>query len=168
MRRNCILEINPAANCRISAASLSSQQFAYLRRTTRRMCFGFFSLGSCGENSRQREELFAPAKVEPIRANQDVQYIARLCAGRRNFQRSRGGRIAVSSSCSGCFPMALIKSLLAPIRRVAHFPLFQFAVTVAVILSLQAADSHSVFGEIFSALDWLVDFSVKRFAALFE
>jgi len=64
--------------------------------------------------------------------------------------------------------MALIKSLLAPIRRVAHFPLFQFAVTVAVILWLQAADSHSVFGEIFSALDWLVDFSVKRFAALFE
>jgi len=64
--------------------------------------------------------------------------------------------------------MALIKSLLAPIRRVVHFPLFQFAVTVAVILWLQAADSNSVFGEIFSALDWLVDFSVKRFAALFE
>src|ERR1700676_4214188 len=33
---------------------------------------------------------------------------------------------------------------------------------------LQAAHSNSVFGEIFSALDWLVDFSVKRFAALFE
>jgi hypothetical protein len=58
--------------------------------------------------------------------------------------------------------MALIKSLLAPIRRVAHFPLFQFAVVVAVILWLQAADSNSVFGEIFSALDWLVDFSVSN------
>jgi hypothetical protein len=64
--------------------------------------------------------------------------------------------------------MALVKSLLAPIRRIAHFPLFQFAVTVVVILWLQAADSNSVFGEIFSALDRLVDFSVNRFAAVFE
>ena len=52
--------------------------------------------------------------------------------------------------------MYLIKSLLAPIRRVTHFPLFQFAVTVALILWLQAADSNSVYGEIFNALDWLV------------
>src|SRR5438034_3904642 len=66
------------------------------------------------------------------------------------------------------FPMALIKSLLAPIRRVAHFPLFQFIVTMASILWLQAADSNSVFGEIFSALDRLVDFSVNQFAAFFE
>jgi hypothetical protein len=64
--------------------------------------------------------------------------------------------------------MALIKSLLAPIRRIAHFPLFQFVVTVVVILWLQAADSNSLFGEIFSALDRLVDFSVNRFAAVFE
>ena len=64
--------------------------------------------------------------------------------------------------------MALIKSLLAPIRRVAHFPLFQFIVTMAFILWLQAADSNSVFGEVFSALDRLVDFSVNRFAAFFE
>src|ERR1700737_4384233 len=64
--------------------------------------------------------------------------------------------------------MALIKSLLAPIRRIAHFPLFQFAVTVAVILWLQAADSNSVYGEIFNALDWLVDFSVKQCAAVFN
>jgi hypothetical protein len=64
--------------------------------------------------------------------------------------------------------MALIKSLLAPIRRIVHFPLFQFIVTVAFILWLQAADSNSVFGEIFSALDRLVDFSVNRFAAFFE
>ena len=64
--------------------------------------------------------------------------------------------------------MALIKSLLAPIRRVVHFPLFQFIVTMAFILWLQAADSNSVFGEVFSALDRLVDFSMNRFAAFFE
>jgi hypothetical protein len=64
--------------------------------------------------------------------------------------------------------MALIKLLLAPIRRVANFPLFQFAVTVAVILWLQAADSGSIFGEIFNVLDWLVDFSVRQCAAAFD
>ena len=63
--------------------------------------------------------------------------------------------------------MFLIKLLLAPIRRVANFPLFQLAVTVAVILWLQAADSSSVFGGIFNALDWLVDFTVRQCAAIF-
>jgi hypothetical protein len=64
--------------------------------------------------------------------------------------------------------MSLINALIAPIRRIAHFPLFQFAVTVAVILWLQAAESNSVSGEIYNALDWLVDFSVKQCAALFN
>ncbi len=64
--------------------------------------------------------------------------------------------------------MFLIKSLLALIRRVVHFPLFQFAIAVAVILWLQAADSNSVFGEIFNELDWLVTFSVSQCAALFN
>ncbi|MGD0024261.1 MAG: hypothetical protein ABSC37_06475 [Xanthobacteraceae bacterium] len=64
--------------------------------------------------------------------------------------------------------MAPIKLLLAPIRRVMHFPLFQLAVTVAVILWLQAADSNSISGQIFSALDRLVDFSVQRCAAVFD
>lgn len=68
---------------------------------------------------------------------------------------------------SQVLPMSLIKSVLAPILRVAHFPLFQFAVTVVLILWLQAADSSSVYGEIFNALDWLVDFSVKQCAAVF-
>src|SRR5438876_11069337 len=76
--------------------------------------------------------------------------------------------ISSFSFCLGSSPMALIKSLLAPIRRVAHFPLFQFIVTMASILWLQAADSNSVFGEIFSALDRLVDFSANQFAAFFE
>jgi hypothetical protein len=49
--------------------------------------------------------------------------------------------------------MALIKLLVAPIRRVVNFPLFQLAVAIAVILFLQAAESNSVFGRLFSALD---------------
>jgi hypothetical protein len=57
--------------------------------------------------------------------------------------------------------MGLIKALVAPIRRVAHFPLFQFAITVAVILWLQAADSKSILGEIFNGR-LAVDFSVSN------
>jgi hypothetical protein len=64
--------------------------------------------------------------------------------------------------------MALIKLLVAPIRRVVNFPLFQLAVAIVVILLLQAADSQSVFGRIFSALDFLVDHSVQLCAAIFE
>jgi hypothetical protein len=64
--------------------------------------------------------------------------------------------------------MALIKLLVALVRRVVNFPLFQLIVAIAVILLLQAADSKSVFGEIFSALDLLVDFTVRLCAAFFE
>jgi hypothetical protein len=64
--------------------------------------------------------------------------------------------------------MALIKLLIAPIRRIMNFPLFQLAVAMAVILYLQAADSSSVFGKIFSALDLLVDFTVQLCAATFN
>jgi hypothetical protein len=64
--------------------------------------------------------------------------------------------------------MALIKVLVAPIRRVVNFPLFQLTVAIGVILLLQAADSRSIFGEIFSALDVLVDFTVRLCAAIFE
>src|SRR5215218_1950615 len=64
--------------------------------------------------------------------------------------------------------MGLIKLLFAPIRRLVNFPLFQLAVAVAVILFLQAADSGSVFGRIFSALDYLVDLSVSLCAATFN
>ena len=49
--------------------------------------------------------------------------------------------------------MTLINLLGAPIRRVVNFPLFQLMTAIADILLLQAADSRSVFGEIFSALD---------------
>ena len=64
--------------------------------------------------------------------------------------------------------MALIKLLVAPIRRVLNFPLFQLAVAITVILYLQAADTSSVFGRIFSALDYLVDRSVSLCAATFQ
>jgi hypothetical protein len=64
--------------------------------------------------------------------------------------------------------MALIKLLIAPIRRVVNFPLFQLMAAVAVILLLQAADSRSAFGQIFSALDLLVDLTVRLCASIFE
>src|SRR5229473_688727 len=64
--------------------------------------------------------------------------------------------------------MALIKLLAAPIRRMVNFPLFQLIAAIAVILLLQAADSRSVFGGIFSALDLLVDFTVRLCASIFE
>ncbi len=64
--------------------------------------------------------------------------------------------------------MPLINLLVAPIRRVVNFPLFQLMTAIAVILLLQAADSRSVFGEIFSALDLVVDFTVRLCASIFE
>jgi hypothetical protein len=64
--------------------------------------------------------------------------------------------------------MALIKLLVAPIRRVLNFPLFQLAVAIVIILLLQAADSNSVLGQIFNTLDLLVDFTVRLCAAIFE
>ena len=39
--------------------------------------------------------------------------------------------------------MTLINLLVAPIRRVVNFPLFQLMTAIAVILLLQAADSRS-------------------------
>jgi hypothetical protein len=64
--------------------------------------------------------------------------------------------------------MAPIKLLLAPIRRVVHFPLFQFALVVAAILWLQAASAATILGQTYKAIDRLVDFTVQRCAAIFE
>jgi hypothetical protein len=64
--------------------------------------------------------------------------------------------------------MASIKLLLAPIRRVIAFPLVQLAITVGVILWLQSASDNSVLGQIYNALDRLVDVSVRRCAAIFD
>jgi hypothetical protein len=57
---------------------------------------------------------------------------------------------------------------VAPIRSIVRFPLFQLGVVVAIILFLQAADDNSLFGQIFNALDKLVDASVRLFSELFE
>jgi hypothetical protein len=64
--------------------------------------------------------------------------------------------------------MGMIKVLAAPIRSIARFPLFQFAVVVALILWLQAADDNSVWGHIFNGLDELVDASVRLCSVVFN
>ena len=61
----------------------------------------------------------------------------------------------------------MIKLILAPVRSMARFPLLQFAVVIGVILWLQAADDRSIFGQIFNALDKLVDATVQLFSAVF-
>jgi len=68
----------------------------------------------------------------------------------------------------GAVPVTIIRLIAVPIRRAAKFPLVQLLATIAVILWLQAADTKSIPGEIFTALDWLVDFSVRQCALLFE
>jgi hypothetical protein len=62
--------------------------------------------------------------------------------------------------------MGMIKLLFAPVRGLARFPLFQFAIVVAAILFLQAADEKSASGQIFDGLDRLVDSSVTFVAAM--
>ena len=62
--------------------------------------------------------------------------------------------------------MGTITMLMAPLRNLIRFPLFQLAIVVTVILLLQAADEHSVFGQIFGFLDRLVDATVQSLAAL--
>jgi hypothetical protein len=64
--------------------------------------------------------------------------------------------------------MGVIKLLAAPVRGIVRFPLFQLAVVVAIILLLQAADEKSAFGQIFSALDKLVDATVRLCSAIFD
>jgi hypothetical protein len=64
--------------------------------------------------------------------------------------------------------MGMIRLLAAPMRSIVRFPLFQLAVVVAVILSLQAADDKSAFGQIFNGLDKLVDDSVRLCSAIFN
>jgi hypothetical protein len=61
----------------------------------------------------------------------------------------------------------MIKLILAPIRGMARFPLLQFAIVIGVILWLQAADDRSIFGQIFGALDKLVDATVQLFSRVF-
>jgi hypothetical protein len=64
--------------------------------------------------------------------------------------------------------MGLLKQIMAPIRSLVRFPLFQLAVVVALILFLQAADPASALGRIFTGLDKLVDATVQAAAAAFD
>lgn len=61
----------------------------------------------------------------------------------------------------------MIKLISAPIRGIVRFPLVQFAIVIAIILWLQAADDKSVFGEVFSGLDRLVESTVEAVARIF-
>jgi hypothetical protein len=62
----------------------------------------------------------------------------------------------------------MIKLLAAPVRSIVRFPLFQFAVVVAVILFLQAGNDNSARGQIFNGLDKLVESTVGLLSAAFN
>jgi hypothetical protein len=64
--------------------------------------------------------------------------------------------------------MVLIRMLVAPIRRVLRFPLFQLAVVVLIILFLEATSDQPVLGQIFAGLDRLVVTTVDLFASAFD
>jgi hypothetical protein len=64
--------------------------------------------------------------------------------------------------------MGMIKQITAPFQSIVQFPLFQFAIVVALILLLQAADPASALGRIFTGLDRLVGSTVDMFAAVFN
>jgi hypothetical protein len=61
----------------------------------------------------------------------------------------------------------MFKLISAPIRSLARFPLVQFAIVVALILWLQAADDKSIFGQIFNGLDKIVESTVQMASAVF-
>ena len=64
--------------------------------------------------------------------------------------------------------MGAIRMLVAPIRSVVSFPLFQLAAVVVVILLLQAAAEFTLFRQIYNALDRIVDYSVRTVSNLFN
>jgi hypothetical protein len=61
----------------------------------------------------------------------------------------------------------MIKLILAPIRSIVRFPLFQLAIAIGVILWLQAANDKSISGQLFNGLDKLVDSTVQSASAVF-
>jgi hypothetical protein len=61
----------------------------------------------------------------------------------------------------------MIKLISAPIRTLLRFPLVQFAIVIAVILWLQAADDKTLSGRIFSGLDKFVESTVEMVSAIF-
>jgi hypothetical protein len=64
--------------------------------------------------------------------------------------------------------MFLIRMLVAPVRRVLKFPVFQLVMVVLIILFLEAASDRPVLGQIFAVLDRLVIASVDLFGSTFD
>jgi hypothetical protein len=64
--------------------------------------------------------------------------------------------------------MGPFKLMASAIRRIVRFPLFQFAVVVAIVLLLQAADEHSLVGWISDELDQAVAATVSLCSNLFS
>jgi hypothetical protein len=64
--------------------------------------------------------------------------------------------------------MFLIRMLVAPVRRVLKFPVFQLVMVVLIILFLEAASDQPVLGQIFAVLDRLVIASVDLFGSAFD
>lgn len=62
--------------------------------------------------------------------------------------------------------MPIINQIMAPIRSLVRFPLFQLAVVVALILWLQGADEPSIRGHVFNGLDRLVGATVDLVSSL--
>jgi hypothetical protein len=64
--------------------------------------------------------------------------------------------------------MSFIRILLAPILRVMKFPVLQLMAAIAAILLLQAADSRSLWGQMFDALDRVVALTIGLCGEIFE
>lgn len=64
--------------------------------------------------------------------------------------------------------MFLIRMLVAPIRRVLRFPLFQLAVVVLIILFLEETSDQPVLAQIFAGFDKLVITTVDLFASALD
>jgi hypothetical protein len=64
--------------------------------------------------------------------------------------------------------MAIVRLLAASFRRIIRLPLVQFALVIAIVLFLQAADEHSFPGRVFDQLDRLVEATVQLCSSLFS
>ncbi len=64
--------------------------------------------------------------------------------------------------------MSALRLLAAPLRSLLRFPLLQLAIVIAVVVLLQSADEHTLFGQMFVGLDRLVDRSVGAVSAAFS
>jgi len=62
----------------------------------------------------------------------------------------------------------MIKLLVAPVRSIVRFPLFQLAVVVALILFLQAGNDNSARGQLFNGLDKLVESTMGLLSTVFN